>query len=107
MPFPFPLQSLKKEIDCSEDDNSSHSRHMQQRSASAGGGLGGDLDYRASHESVSLRFGDNFDPGPSPDPAPEFPPLKIRFETNPCQNSKRNSSPRRCLSVNAFAASIG
>lgn len=48
------LQSLKKEIDCSEDDNS-NSRHMHQpRSASAGGGLGGDLDYRlTTHESVS------------------------------------------------------
>ncbi|XP_037932158.1 protein tramtrack, beta isoform-like [Teleopsis dalmanni] len=41
--------SLKKEIDISEDDNS-NSRHP--RSASAGGGLGGgELDYRASHES--------------------------------------------------------
>jgi len=58
---------------------------MQQRSASAGGGLGGDLDYRASHESVSLRFRD------TPDPlthAPELPnsdsrstPAKIRNET--------------------------
>ncbi|XP_054087265.1 uncharacterized protein LOC105208937 isoform X2 [Zeugodacus cucurbitae] len=49
--------SLKKEIDCSEDDNS-NSRHMHQpRSASAGGGLGGDLDYRlATHESLFRHF---------------------------------------------------
>lgn len=46
------LQSLKKEIDCSEDDNS-NSRHLQPRSASASGILGGELDYRTSHESVS------------------------------------------------------
>lgn len=55
MTFFFALpQSLKKEIDCSEDDNS-NSRHMHlPRSASAGGGLGGDLDYRlTTHESVS------------------------------------------------------
>uniref|UniRef100_A0A1B0APE0 BTB domain-containing protein n=1 Tax=Glossina palpalis gambiensis TaxID=67801 RepID=A0A1B0APE0_9MUSC len=45
--------SLKKEIDCSEDDNSS-SRHLQPRSASASGILGGELDYRTSHESVSV-----------------------------------------------------
>ncbi|XP_073830414.1 maternal gene required for meiosis isoform X3 [Musca autumnalis] len=48
--------SLKKEIDCSEDDNSS-SRHLQPRSASASGILGGELDYRTSHESLLRNFG--------------------------------------------------
>uniref|UniRef100_A0A1I8N478 Uncharacterized protein n=1 Tax=Musca domestica TaxID=7370 RepID=A0A1I8N478_MUSDO len=47
--------SLKKEIDCSEDDNS-NSRHLQPRSASASGILGGEIDYRTSHESVSVSF---------------------------------------------------
>ncbi|XP_039961414.1 platelet binding protein GspB [Bactrocera tryoni] len=53
--------SLKKEIDCSEDDNS-NSRHMHQpRSASAGGGLGGDLDYRlTTHESLFRHFSSPF-----------------------------------------------
>ncbi|XP_075156335.1 maternal gene required for meiosis isoform X2 [Haematobia irritans] len=48
--------SLKKEIDCSEDDNS-NSRHLQPRSASASGILGGELDYRTSHESLLRNFG--------------------------------------------------
>ncbi|KAI8121186.1 Protein bric-a-brac 2, partial [Lucilia cuprina] len=45
--------SLKKEIDCSEDDNSNSRHHLQPRSASASGVLGGELDYRTPHESVS------------------------------------------------------
>ncbi|XP_046803165.1 uncharacterized protein LOC111686739 isoform X2 [Lucilia cuprina] len=49
--------SLKKEIDCSEDDNSNSRHHLQPRSASASGVLGGELDYRTPHESLLRNFG--------------------------------------------------